>query len=120
MRTDAAARLDTAARVGAVTQVEIVVPVRNEERDLTPGVRRLVAFLRDGFPFTARVTVADNGSTDGTWAVARSLAAEFGEVRAVHVERPGRGRALHARGSRVVRGPKRARALLRPGISSAG
>jgi glycosyltransferase involved in cell wall biosynthesis/putative flippase GtrA len=85
-----------AARVDAATQVEIVVPVRNEERDLSPSVRRLVAFLRDGFPFTARVTVADNGSTDGTWAVARSLEAEFGEVRAVHVERPGRGRALHA------------------------
>jgi glycosyltransferase involved in cell wall biosynthesis len=88
-------RTDAAARVNAVAQVEIVVPVRNEERDLSNTVRRLVAFLRDGFPFTARVTVADNGSTDGTWAVARSLAAEFAEVRAVHVDRPGRGRALH-------------------------
>src|ERR1700741_1466823 len=80
-----------------VLQVDIVVPVRNEERDLAPSVRRLVAYLRDGFPFTARVTVADNGSTDGTWAVAQSLATALpGEVRAVHLDLPGRGRALHA------------------------
>jgi len=83
--------------MSAPPQVEIVVPVRNEERDLAPSVRRLVAYLRDGFPFTARVTVADNGSTDGTWAVARSLAGSLpGEVRAVHLDLPGRGRALHA------------------------
>jgi putative flippase GtrA len=78
-------------------QVEIVIPVRNEERDLAPSVRRLVGYLRSAFPCTARVTIADNGSTDGTWAVAQSLAAALpGEVRAVHLDLPGRGRALHA------------------------
>src|SRR5215472_829066 len=77
-----------------VLQVDIVVPVRNEERDLAPSVRRLVSYLREGFPFTARVTIADNGSTDGTWAVADRLARELDEVRAVHMEQPGRGRAL--------------------------
>jgi putative flippase GtrA len=77
-------------------QVDIVVPVRNEERDLGPSVRRLVAYLRDDFPFTARVTIADNGSTDRTWSVARELAAGHPEVRATHLELPGRGRALHA------------------------
>jgi len=81
----------------APPQVEIVIPVRNEERDLAPSVRRLVGYLRSAFPFTARVTIADNGSTDGTWAVAQSLAAALpGEVRAVHLDLPGRGRALHA------------------------
>lgn len=75
-------RVDAARRLHAVTQVEIVVPVKNEERDVAPCVRRLVAFLRDGFPFTARVAVADNASTDGTLAVARWLAAHFEEVRA--------------------------------------
>ena len=79
-----------------VLQVDIVVPVRNEERDLTLSVRRLVSYLREGFPFTARVTIADNGSTDGTWAIADGLARDFDEVRAVHIERPGRGRALRA------------------------
>jgi putative flippase GtrA len=43
------------------------------------------------------VTIADNGSTDGTWTVAQSLAASFPSVvRAVYLDLPGRGRALHA------------------------
>jgi putative flippase GtrA len=71
-----------------------VVPVRNEERDLEPAVRRLRAFLDDSFPFAACITIADNGSTDGTWAQALELASEFPLVRAVHIERPGRGGAL--------------------------
>ena len=83
-----------------VLQVDIVVPVRNEERDLAPSVRRLVSYLRETFPFTARVTIADNGSTDGTWAIADRLAREFDEVRAVRMEQPGRGRALRAVWSR--------------------
>jgi putative flippase GtrA len=77
-------------------QVEIVVPVRNEERDLAPSVRRLHAYLRDEFPFTARITIADNGSTDGTWAAALTLAAELDVVHAVRLDQPGRGRALRA------------------------
>src|SRR5579862_4303010 len=79
-----------------VLQVDIVVPVRNEERDLAPSVRRLVRYLREAFPFTARVTIADNGSTDATWSIAGGLAREFGEVRAVRMEQSGRGRALRA------------------------
>ena len=57
-----------------VPHVDIVVPVRNEERDLAPSVRRLVAYLRDSFPFRARITIADNGSTDATWTIADRLA----------------------------------------------
>ena len=73
-----------------------MVPVRNEERDLAPSIRRLVGFLRESFPFTARVTIADNGSTDTTWAIADRLARELPEVRAIHLALPGRGRALRA------------------------
>jgi putative flippase GtrA len=79
-----------------VLQVDIVVPVRNEERDLAPSVRRLVSYLRESFPFSARITIADNGSTDATWAIASRLARELPEVRAIHMELPGRGRALRA------------------------
>src|SRR5487761_366434 len=77
-------------------QADIVVPVRNEERDLAPSVRRLVGYLRESFPFTARVTVADNGSTDGTWAIASMLESQLDMVRAVRMKLPGRGRALRA------------------------
>jgi putative flippase GtrA len=79
-----------------VLQVDVVVPVRNEERDLAISVRRLVTYLRESFPFTARVTIADNGSTDATWAIATGLARELADVRAVHMDLPGRGRALRA------------------------
>jgi putative flippase GtrA len=77
-------------------QVEIVIPVRNEDRDLIPGVRRLDAYLGEAFPFTTRITIADNGSTDGTWAQALALAEELPSVRAVRLERPGRGGALRS------------------------
>jgi putative flippase GtrA len=75
-------------------QVEIVVPVLDEERDLGPGIRRLAAYLSQRFPFRAVVTIADNGSTDGTWAVAQALAGELDGVRAVRLAQRGRGYAL--------------------------
>jgi glycosyltransferase involved in cell wall biosynthesis len=89
--------MDVDSPLYAAPEVEIVVPVRNEERELVPNVTRLVAHLRDGFPFTARVTIADNGSTDATWTLARGLADAYpGLVRAVRLDLPGRGRALRA------------------------
>jgi putative flippase GtrA len=87
---------DVADRAVFTPQVDIVVPVKDEERDLAPSVRRLCAFLRDEFPFSARVTIADNGSTDRTWAVATALSRELPGVAAVHLDQPGRGRALRA------------------------
>jgi len=80
----------------AGVQAEIVIPVRNEERDLALSVRRLDAYLRDQFPFTTRITIADNGSTDGTWQEAQALAGELTAVCSVRLERPGRGGALHS------------------------
>ncbi len=73
--------------------VDIVVPVHNEEADLEPSVRRLLAHLGTAFPFTFRITIADNASTDGTWPLARRLARLPG-VRALRLEEKGRGRAL--------------------------
>ncbi|MFF0636725.1 glycosyltransferase [Nocardia sp. NPDC004151] len=74
--------------------VDVVVPVYNEEVDLGPCVRRLHAFLTLNFPFTARITIADNASTDSTLTVARQLAAQLDGVRVAHLDRKGRGRAL--------------------------
>jgi putative flippase GtrA len=88
--------LPLAAPGQGAAQIEIVVPVRDEERDLEPSLRRLHAFLSRDFPFTAHITVADNGSTDATWMIATALAAQLGDVRAVRLEQPGRGRALRA------------------------
>ncbi|HEY0934458.1 MAG TPA: glycosyltransferase [Trebonia sp.] len=88
--------MSDSALMPGVPLVEIVIPVRNEQRELTEHVTRLVRYLEDGFPCAWQVTIADNGSTDGTWTMARALAEENpGHVRAVHLELPGRGRALH-------------------------
>src|SRR4051812_45085681 len=76
--------------------VDIVVPVYNEERDLEPSIQRLHAFLRDGFPLPARITIADNASSDGTHQQALDLADELAGVRVVRLDQKGRGRALHA------------------------
>ncbi|MGS2807221.1 glycosyltransferase [Nocardia sp. MW-W600-9] len=76
--------------------LDVVIPVYNEETDLGVCVRRLHAYLRDGFPFTARITIADNASTDATLEVARLLAAELDGVGVLHLDAKGRGRALRA------------------------
>jgi putative flippase GtrA len=74
--------------------VEVVIPVYNEERVLAESVRRLHHYLTWTFPYAFRITIADNASTDGTWAVATGLAGELSRVRAVHLAQKGRGRAL--------------------------
>ena len=76
--------------------VDIVIPAYNEERPLADCVDRLVRYLSDGFPFTWRVTIVDNASTDRTWDVARSLAEQTDGVEAMHLDAKGRGRALRA------------------------
>jgi putative flippase GtrA len=74
--------------------VDIVVPVYNEEHDLEPSVRRLRTFLDDRFPYPARITIADNASSDGTWSIARRLERQLAGVTAIHLGQKGRGRAL--------------------------
>ena len=76
--------------------LDVVIPVHNEEQALPACVRRLAAHLHATFPYPFRITVADNASTDRTWAVALGLAAAMPEVAAVHLDRKGRGRALKA------------------------
>ena len=84
-------------RAGARQYVlDIVIPVYNEERDLPGSVRRLHEFLVDEVPYPARITLADNASTDATLEVARRLAAELPDVDVIHLEAKGRGGALHA------------------------
>jgi glycosyltransferase involved in cell wall biosynthesis len=76
--------------------VDIVVPVYNEADQVESSVRALHEFVHREFPFSARITIADNASTDGTWAKAVALADALAGVRAIHLEEKGRGRALRA------------------------
>jgi putative flippase GtrA len=74
--------------------VEIVVPVHDEEVGLEASIRRLVAYLEERFPLPWLVTIADNASTDRTWGIACRLTGELDRVRAVHLDRKARGLAL--------------------------
>ena len=74
--------------------VEVTVPVYNEEKVLEQSVRLLHSYLTDNFPFPFVITIADNASTDGTFGIAERMCAELGPVRAVHLDRKGRGLAL--------------------------
>jgi glycosyltransferase involved in cell wall biosynthesis len=75
-------------------QLEIVVPVYNEQAVLERSIRRLHAFLSSSMPFTWRIVIADNASTDRTAAIARSLARSLTGVAHVSLPLKGRGRAL--------------------------
>ncbi|MDT5371618.1 MAG: hypothetical protein QOC62_6049 [Mycobacterium sp.] len=86
----------TLARQRGVPVLDVVVPVYNEEGDLANSVHRLHRYLEDNFPFTARITIADNASTDQTPRIAAQLADELTDVRMVRLEQKGRGRALQA------------------------
>jgi putative flippase GtrA len=84
------------AAVASGADLEVVVPVYNEERGLRASVARLHSFLASEFPFTWRIVIADNASSDRTLQVARELAERFDGVDVMHLRVKGRGRALRA------------------------
>ena len=79
-----------------LTVVDVVIPVHNEVAVLRSCVASLREHLERAFPFTWRITIADNASTDGTDALAAEIAAATPGVRAIRLDQKGRGRALRA------------------------
>jgi putative flippase GtrA len=77
-------------------QIDVVIPVFNEQQVLEYTVRRLHRFLSAELPFTWRIVIADNASTDATPQIAERLAGELAGVRVLRLEQKGRGRALRA------------------------
>ncbi len=96
MSTIALSPLPGTAISTAPPLVELVIPVYNEQHVLEASVRELHRFMCRHLAGGFRLTIADNASTDGTLAVARSLAAELDEVCVLHLAEKGRGRALRA------------------------
>ncbi len=76
-------------------QLDIVIPVYNEAHVLAGSIEKLRSFLQEmNFPYTWRVVVADNASTDATLEVAQELSRQHDDVSVVHLPQKGRGRAL--------------------------
>ena len=78
----------------AIPAVDIALPVHNEERLLAASVERLYDHLTEHFPYSWQITIAENGSTDGTRLIGQRLASELREVRFVSMKPAGRGGAL--------------------------
>jgi hypothetical protein len=78
-------------------ELSILMPCLNEVRTLEPCIRKALGFLQE-HGVCGEVIVADNGSTDGSRALAERLGA-----RVVPVEIPGYGAAL-AGGIQAARG----------------
>ena len=77
------------------TSLDVVVPVLNEENDLAPNIQKLHRFLTDCLGgYNWRIVIADNGSTDSTPNIAKSLTEQNSRVAYMRLEQRGRGRAL--------------------------
>lgn len=70
--------------------LSVVFPAHNEEENIGPSVTRCLDALR-GHVDDFEIIVVDDGSTDGTGALAEELAETFAEVRII---RHGRNRKL--------------------------
>jgi putative flippase GtrA len=76
--------------------LELALPVHDEAKTLELNLRRLHAYLSQHFPFSWRLAIVDNASTDDTLAIGHRLAAELSGIRVLHLDRKGRGSALRA------------------------
>src|SRR4051794_30282627 len=87
-------------------RISVVMPAYNEAEILATSVKSVVEGLRERNE-SFEVLVVENGSTDGTLALAEQLASEFPEVRVEHRDEGNYGRALRhglleAKGDAVV------------------
>jgi glycosyltransferase involved in cell wall biosynthesis len=75
--------------------VDLVIPCYNEAHVIAGSVEKLRAWCEANLPYTWRIIIADNASTDDTLGVAQRLAAADPDgVGVVHLDQKGRGRAL--------------------------
>jgi glycosyltransferase involved in cell wall biosynthesis len=85
------------ARINEVIEVSVVLPCLNEHETVAVCVTKAIAALNDA-GIKGEVIVADNGSSDGSIALAESAGA-----RVVHVSQRGYGNALNG-GIEAARG----------------
>ncbi len=98
--TAAAPSAELHQRPAPPVDLEVVIPVYNEEETLARSVLRLHHFLSQEFPYSWTVTIADNASVDATPQIAQALATDLPHLHVLRLEEKGRGRALRAAWSR--------------------
>lgn len=75
-------------------EIDIVIPVYNEEKVLNKNISILQAFLAKYVKYKCDIIIADNGSTDNTWREVKALVRKNQNVRYVYLPKKGRGGAL--------------------------
>lgn len=77
-------------------KIDVVLPVYNEEKLLSKSVITLAGFLKANIKDRWSIIIADNGSADKTLEIAKKLSKEIRNVRYIHLDEKGRGKALRA------------------------
>lgn len=73
--------------------LSIVFPAYNEEQRLPETLQKTLAFIHSQ-PYPVEIVVVENGSNDHTFEIAGSLAQTNPEIKALHLEKAGKGRAV--------------------------
>jgi len=81
-----------------VKTIEITIPILNEDTTLNEQVRKIHKFIEENLRDigSVKLVLADNGSTDSTPELARTLANELSGVEYLRLEQRGVGLALKA------------------------
>ena len=81
--------------MGRKTSVTIVIPVYNEEIELSERIETLVGYCKTHIDsFDWEIVIADNASTDRTLEIANTLTKKHARVHSLHLDKKGRGRAV--------------------------
>jgi glycosyltransferase involved in cell wall biosynthesis len=75
--------------------LSIIIPAHNEENRLPETLAQVVQFLGSQ-PYQAEVLVVENASRDKTLQIAQDFAAQHPFIQAIHLDQPGKGRAVQA------------------------
>jgi len=82
--------------MGRKPSVTIVIPVYNEEIELSDRIETLVGYCKTHIDphYDWEIVIADNASTDKTFAIANKLVKKHPRVQVLHLDKKGRGRAV--------------------------
>ncbi len=75
-------------------KIDVVVPVYNEQLVLKKNIAKLHSFLKNNVSDEWRIIIANNASSDDTLLIAQNLKKQYKNIRVVHLDQKGRGRAL--------------------------
>lgn len=75
--------------------LSIIIPAYNEQIRLSQTLESVASFLA-AQPYEIEVLVVENASTDKTLQIAQSFADRYPNIRAIHEDLPGKGRAVKA------------------------